>query len=765
MLTVCTCQIKLGKINAHTVMASENKYMCEDHTTKELIFLCTLCNKLICNRCKKADHEGHKTKDIGKVALEFRQQSASDKEQLKEHIKRAKQNLDKYNALLEDFETSAKNTEEEIRDRGEAVKTWIDKHVQKKMALVQQFAGNTERRHLTRNIREVEAQLTYLEKRATASESILREDASDHEVAKLSTALWKKATESNNQNCDARNEVPKHTSHIYLHNGNFVKWKQSLRDFIGAPGLAQTNQVSLKTGLALALKLKCSAHPEAQVLGLCVVGDGRVIVAVSCDDPTKGILKLYNEAGALVHEEPIPSPSSCKLTVSSGKLLSLCTLSGTVEVLDSAPVTRFLSESVGTEAKDQQTQARVYSLKKDLPGNNKHQKKKLFPSSRKEQHKVYDLNDTTLKHIFNVCADDPQAIVTNSSGSFFAVIQGSFVPSESAEASPPTGKSTFYDASRSALTVAVFARPDGPGTSTNKTLEPLGPPVSLRVSETDKACHPTDACFYKFDLKQEVLVVADAGNNSLVQVGLKNDDGSLGCKLLGSLMLDCPLLDTPTALTTDTKDRLWIGCRGGKILTLVPEEEVAEGDYLFPKDLNDGESSTYEDDISDEDLYGDACNLKATNPPKENGSSHPPPVTTRVDQGPEPMGVASSPALPGKPPSSDAERNGSALSSSSSSLTSAGQGADDQNKTKKASKTAIQEEASGESDSIAPSESATPAAAVAAPHVENQQAEADGARGEDQQQKAEEGKASRPPAKPARKPALLERLKMFDHHS
>jgi len=72
---------------------------------------------------------------------------------------------------------------------------------------------------------------------------------------------------------------------------------------------------------------------------------------------------------------------------------------------------------------------------------------------------------------------------------------------------------------------------------------------------------PSDVCFCWLDDRQ-VLLVADTLNDAIHVV-----DGQNGrLELLRYLAPGCPLLLQPTALNTDTRGRLWVGCRAGSIL-------------------------------------------------------------------------------------------------------------------------------------------------------------------------------------------------------
>ncbi|KAK7481546.1 hypothetical protein BaRGS_00027195 [Batillaria attramentaria] len=76
---------------------------------------------------------------------------------------------------------------------------------------------------------------------------------------------------------------------------------------------------------------------------------------------------------------------------------------------------------------------------------------------------------------------------------------------------------------------------------------------------------PSDVCFYTLG-GDEVLLVADELNDAIHVVNVQ--DGRLS--FARYLAPGCPLLVQPTALNTDNRGRLWVACRGGKIITYEP---------------------------------------------------------------------------------------------------------------------------------------------------------------------------------------------------
>nr|KAG5695464.1 hypothetical protein BaRGS_011306 [Batillaria attramentaria] len=100
-------------------------------------------------------------------------------------------------------------------------------------------------------------------------------------------------------------------------------------------------------------------------------------------------------------------------------------------------------------------------------------------------------------------------------------------------------------------TVRLYRRPQPDAIAT------YSPPVA--------PFQPSDVCFYTLG-GHEVLLVADELNDAIHVVNVQ--DGRLN--FARYLAPGCPLLVQPTALNTDTRGRLWVACRGGRIITCTP---------------------------------------------------------------------------------------------------------------------------------------------------------------------------------------------------
>ena len=120
------------------------------------------------------------------------------------------------------------------------------------------------------------------------------------------------------------------------------------------------------------------------------------------------------------------------------------------------------------------------------------------------------------------------------------------------------------DASENQMVVVEEAQPPETQNKVRLFQRPIADAVDTYVPPT-KVFQPSDVCFCRLG-GREVLLVADMLNDAIHVVNTEN-----GCmEFLRYLAPGCPLLLHPTALNTDTKGCLWVGCTGGSILVCEP---------------------------------------------------------------------------------------------------------------------------------------------------------------------------------------------------
>ncbi|KAL8596884.1 hypothetical protein ACOMHN_065834 [Nucella lapillus] len=139
------------------------------------------------------------------------------------------------------------------------------------------------------------------------------------------------------------------------------------------------------------------------------------------------------------------------------------------------------------------------------------------------------------------------------------------------------GPHRAFDENRSADLFAVVEEARGPAQDRSRQVK------LFRRSQTDPTatyqspvtpCQPADVCFFTLG-GQEVLLIADELNDAIHVVEVKDNGSTLTFSRY--LAPGCPLLVQPTALNIDLKGRLWVGCRGGRLLTVeaLPQDAAA----------------------------------------------------------------------------------------------------------------------------------------------------------------------------------------------
>lgn len=573
---------------------------CPVHTGKLPKLVCLACDKVICSSCKKSGHHGHPVIDIQQYAHDYRVSAAQKKSELEKKTSEVIAWRRKHLHLRKEFDFSVKHAKEDIRARGQELIHWVNKHVEKKIANVNRFAAENGRKHLTRNIQDAGKRLKALEEHRVELTQILGQDLSDVQVALLATTSSDEESRRASAVYTFLPEVPGYMSHVYLPDVDTVNWRKGLRDFLGQPRLAQTdNKLSRKNKLAVAHSVTCSTDPGAEILGLHVLQDGRLCVAVLCREPHPNNdcsihLKILDVTGkSVLHDSILPfATKKVKFaqTTSGQQLIVASAYSLEMKIVDLPP-------SVTDPSSSHASPCKLYAFKRDSSEETGIlQRIRKKSQARREYFKVYEVGLEDQRAAFAVHADDPQTLAYDASGQNFAVIQ--------IERVMDSVDSHFSEMP----SVVVFERPrehehhHHHHTGSSGHLKDVEP--KFQAIRTDrKNFFPSDVCFYKYKLGREVLVVADLANNALYKV----DHESVG-PVLQLLMTGCPLLDSPTALTTDNKGRLLVGCKGGCVVTLVAREDVCERDYELPIKAVHEDSSEYErgnDTESDDELYED----------------------------------------------------------------------------------------------------------------------------------------------------------------
>ncbi|XP_070206599.1 uncharacterized protein [Littorina saxatilis] len=525
---------------------------CEDHPTKQVIFWCEQCDKLVCSHCKKADHEGHKSRDIDKVANEKRKALKLKLDELQESLRKTQRLFKEKRSSLEIFEESVKDMKEEGKIRVGKVEQWVKEHKAEMIPKIDEFAEQNGRAELRSDIMQFEERLRTLKTDEQSLKGVLNEDVKHHQVLQQWVSLSRVST-------TFHEDIPLHQTYLFFPDSLAVEWQKDLARFIGIPRMAEAS--SQTSGMATVLKMKLSSEVKA----LHVMSDARVCVVFSASaaeqsanaaDAGTLFFGVSNHERELVFQKRLgenvkrPRLSSTY----TNKVVVACTVTGAKAIFDVASWSSEVEES-------NQLQQHLCHFKADSEKD--YLAKKLAPL-RTKHYKIYEDSMDSTKVLFSIQTDNPETVVADKSGEYFAVIQNCVeqVHAKVGKRSPSLS-SVAPQAS-----VAVFKRPCEPNS------KPQQPFITF-IPAMEKNFHPTDICFYR-NVDQNVLLVAEASGIYMVY----HEQACVWGKMLSQ---ESPLLQTTiTALTTDSDGGLWIGCENGNILNWIPTDEVSKNHYQNP---------------------------------------------------------------------------------------------------------------------------------------------------------------------------------------
>ncbi|KAK7108526.1 uncharacterized protein [Littorina saxatilis] len=532
----------------------EKETWCEDHPTDLLIMQCIDCNKLICTECKEADHKNHPAKDIQGAAANIRAQIIPSVEKLKEREAIAQTVLEEKRSVLASFENSVEETKIAFQDRADAIISCINNIVQEKKEAVETFADQNGRKELCWNVNETEEEVNKLQKHQQAMMRLLDSEMTDFEVTRRWSSLsMLPVTPTVN--------VSVHQTHLFLPQ-IYSQWSDQIESIMGLPRLAYTSSEpsAMATALRLTVPFRVRAIHVMSDERVCVVADR----AASLPEKSQGAdvfdLLVYNQDDMLLQRHTITGCHQPRLSSTpNGRIFVICAVTGTNTLIDAGS---WLSNTEETD-----TLRNFLCCVKVSPSKHK-------LSQKPEKGKIYQiLVDSTKSHLFSVLVENPQSVVADKTGQYFAVIQRSVVVSDQqTKPKRPAPKQEVVGS------VAVFKRP--------QELDPKAQePLTTFKPHAEKHVYPVDACFYK-DIDQHLLLVAHGSAIYMVDyVNTGNPIKHLAC--------ECPLLKLPTALFTDYYGRLWIGCDSGKVLNWLPMDELFEHIYMQPQGLEeDGSDSS-----------------------------------------------------------------------------------------------------------------------------------------------------------------------------
>ena len=486
--------------------AREGK-LCVTHNQKELEFFCVRCEEAICINCKLTAHEAHQTQDLDKaVELRKKQMTEQDSYRLKRAI-----NLLKFRMNIARREKSRVGNEKE---RLESV-------LRAKHATLMAIAD------------------LVMDEESTALDTLTasKQTALDSELGELQkkldevTALDKRLTDaiSRGAGCelltvakelrDGRgsrqsiqlliSSVPK-TSVDRLDvsfNASSHAVMTGVRHFLGT--VSKVTEVDSSPEVVVSTQPFRYGKGQADVEAFCL-----------CALDNREVRVMYMQ-----HDGSRKTPV-CDVFDENGKLINVIVDGGNLVSLKSVPeiFSKCLYVTTGEGTYSKCANLDLLRLENNSTGK-AYVKRDILLSE-----KPFKCKDITE---FSIKVGAHRAFDVDVSEQLFVVLE---------EPTPPPSKQRK---------VRLYRRGNEDAIAT------YTPPSA--------SCQPSDVCFYRLGGRQ-VLLVSDEGNDAIHVVHVQD----MALTFLLYLAPGCSLLVKPTALNTDAWGRLWVACRGGKVLTMTP---------------------------------------------------------------------------------------------------------------------------------------------------------------------------------------------------
>ncbi|KAK7491789.1 hypothetical protein BaRGS_00017045 [Batillaria attramentaria] len=520
---------------------------CSAHSDQPLKFYCTVCNITVCPQCKLDSHQGHAT--VEKITRAERELQTTERE-LQTCIDTVQWQIREVEKDMSIFEQSVADTQSKLH---EILLTLENRH-KEALKMIEEAAteGRKQQEELKESLNQKLAKLCE-EKQAVVGavttqfdQSLLQTDS----ILKLRGDPALKAS--------PKQGIPNQRMQVILRsNDEFVSRLHATGGCwpFGRPALAQVTRHS--PSVAVVPEFHCSVSPGSSVEALhplnenavCVVyteeKESKVLRSVALYELDKTTPVFVQEIHGLGHK-PVKMDDVTSLLLSS--VVGEKTTSMNVEI------DKYMSQSQHVTDKSNR-----YTLRKTVTG----------------KYVVHDeMKSAEENESFKIHVEHPVTMCANRTGEYFAVIQHQKQRRMSASAMfSPSGKTPSQEYS-----VALYRRPNPD-------------PIALFLPKVLRF-HPSDVCFHVMD-DEEMLLVSDEVTNAVFIVDFTEEhvqDGRAdNCRELGA---GCPWLTAPTSMAVDKFGVLWIGCRGGRVLSAACVESF--------DDTHENEDSFDDDDVNEE---------------------------------------------------------------------------------------------------------------------------------------------------------------------
>ncbi|KAK7491999.1 hypothetical protein BaRGS_00016663 [Batillaria attramentaria] len=528
---------------------------CLIHSDQNVHFLCITCYKIICPVCKLSEHEGHETASLRLAAA-----SAKDRIQ------------DASNGRLEDYAAGLRSAIEDVSEnqkkltatrqiaediiwaRHAKLQALVNKCCDSALLELEAMAVEVKCK-LQEDLSNLQQELALVSRTQQHAEEVLTGEDDFESLFNLDRLL---ASEWSTKHITQQqiNLFPTFTYSLEHTIGTDTNtdgqksgeteqedMKVCMQSFIGRTIKLETPKPQSTPGVKVTPAFRCSDDPGAFVVSVCPVGDSKL--AVSFETTAKDVSGLKGHTRSFF-EDGCPSKSFdfglCTLVRRGGHGYFLyLPVQGRQNIFWKKVTCLFSKSGKDYLLVHADGQCSLW------PFANRVYFWPLLRTYFSNPESVIVLNDVLPPLSFDIA----------DSGKLFALTdcEKGDTKGEGKEALGITQARTLYACYTAGVNVE--------GCEDTRTIAVQGPPYKPPV----KGFLPSDVCFFNLH-GREVLLVTDMANHTIHVVNI--DPTSALCTFERFLVSDCPMMQYPTALNTDQSGRLWVACKGGKLLIVEP---------------------------------------------------------------------------------------------------------------------------------------------------------------------------------------------------
>ena len=504
------------------VAEAQSGDLCKTHADKKLEYYCEVCDDSLCISCKIREHENHRTRDISAAAWSKRPDLLTDQHRLERAVSAVRGQVGGRQEELQALQQKTRALEADIERRHQVIVNtahrWRQETIQSLHSLTADIKGDVSRQLTLRQrqldtLLDIQQQLQHVLRSGTHGDVIA--------MAKEMKSGLGSPSEVDKMTSQVKDVIVRPVLQFNVTADVMV---EKIRDYLGS--VRKMEMTVTQDDITVEEKFTCTEDPGLDVFSLFHVDKDPPAVNVSYDNKT--LLrpdmprKTFRETGECVG-------------TGTGKAVGRLTYRRYAKGRCIFPTLQ--SHQFVTFSKS--LTAAHFQLDNYLTGRASIFKVKVLST---------DPFKTEAQAQFTITVGPHRAWDVDETEQYFVVVE---------EPQPP------------ALwrSVKLYRRPlEAQPSFSRLTVPPHLTPQQTAVATytPPTACfQPSDVCFHRLG-GQQVLLICDELNDAIHVVNVWGNHMTFQRYLCAGH----PLLVQPTAITVDRFRRLWVGCRGGRVLTL-----------------------------------------------------------------------------------------------------------------------------------------------------------------------------------------------------